>query len=41
LSILNEACKQPKELGYAAEVWSITNLLKHCKEKLRSGEAER
>lgn len=35
MSILNEACKQPKELGYAAEVWSITNLLKHCKEKLQ------
>jgi hypothetical protein len=24
LSIINEACKQPKEYGYAAEVWSIT-----------------
>ena len=35
LSIINEACKQPKDLGYAAEVWSIANLLKHCKEKLK------
>ena len=35
LSIINEACKKPKDLGYAAEIWSIANLLKHCKEKLK------
>ena len=30
LAVVNEACKKPNDLGYAAETWTITAIAKHC-----------